>query len=124
MQIHAIEKSLAQEEAASQTAILKKELQQFAVQCNKAFIAAGLQDSAHPEVRKALEICSSHMPCRVVKKEKASPAIAKLWKEDQSVKQTTVDTKQLATSVLGEDLVATLTEDKHQPPDVSLSGCT
>lgn len=120
MQINAIEKSLAQQEAASQTASMKKELQELAVQCNEAFIAAGLQDSEHPQVRKALEMCSSHMPCRAVNKEKASPAIAQLWKDQQSVHQTTTDTKQLATSVLGEDLVATLTEDKHQPPDVSL----
>ena len=53
-QIHAIEKSLAQQETATQTATLKKELQELAAQCNKAFIVAGLKESAHPEVRKLL----------------------------------------------------------------------
>ena len=112
---------MAQQEAASQTATMKKQLQELAAQCNQAFVAAGLQDSAHPQVRKALELCSSYMTCSVANKEKASPAISNLWKDDQQkINQTTMDTKQLATSVLGEDLVATLTEDKHQPPDVSL----
>ena len=119
VQIHAIEKSLAQQETATQTATLKKELQELAAQCNKAFIVAGLKESAHPEVRKALELCSSHLTCRATNKEKALPPIAGLWKEQQSFSQTIEDKKELATSVLGEDLVATLTEDKHQLPDVS-----
>ena len=111
---------MTQQEAASQTATMKKQLQELAAQCNQAFVAAGLQDSAHPQVRKALELCSSYLQCSQ-QGESFTSNFQYLGKDDQQkVNQTTMDTKQLATSVLGEDLVATLTEDKHQPPDVSL----
>lgn len=110
---------MVQQEAATQTAVLKKELQELATQCKKAFIVAELQESAHPEIQKAIELCSSHLTHRAVNKGKAPPPIAELWNDQQSCSQTSMDIKELATSVLGEELVTTFTEDKHQPPDVS-----
>lgn len=123
MQIHEIEQSMVWQEAESKVSALKKELHVLAAECKKAFVAGGLQDSSVSQVRKALELCSSYTKCStdVMIKDKASPHIAELWKNDPGINETTTDKKQLATAVLGAGLVDTLTEDNHQPPDVSVA---
>ena len=86
-----------------------------------AFEVAGIKNSDDPKIRKAVDLCSSYLPqtarCRVT----TSTSIATLWKEQQSGSELPgpVDKKELATSILGEKLVDTLTEKNQQPPDVS-----
>ena len=101
-------------------ASLKKELLELSAECRKAFAAAGLEDSDNPQVQKALQLCSSHATNQNTGvRTKAAVAIGGLWKRDGCEEEIPVDRKELATSILGEDLVATLTEESHQPPDVS-----
>ena len=107
---------MTQQEAASQTATMKKQLQELAAQCNQAFVAAGLQDSAHPQVRKALELCSSYLQCS----QQGESFTSNFQSLEGRPTKSKPDHHGHETVGLGEDLVATLTEDKHQPPDVSL----
>ena len=109
---------MARQEEESKVTAVKKDLRVLAAECKKAFVAGGLQNSLHPQVRRAVEVCSSYTTCSTDTM-KASPHIAELWKTDVGLSEMPTDKKQLATSVLGASLVETLTEDKRQPPDVS-----
>ena len=99
-------------------ASLKKELHVLSTECWKAFAAAGLEDSDHPQIKRTLELCSSYISSSTRAKTDVC-AIGTLWKEDGHEQEAPVDKKELATSILGEDLVATLVEKNRQPPDVS-----
>ena len=118
-----IEQFLAREAAESKVTTLKKELHTLAVECNKAFQVAGLHKNSHPQIAKALELCSSHTTTTPTPQSegishgKASSRIADLWRNEIPV-QDTGDEKTLATSILGAKLVETLNEDNHQQPDV------
>ncbi len=123
LQVREIEHSLAQLRAESQVISLKKELLELSTECSKAFAAAGLENSDNPQIRKALDLCSSHVTSSHgtgVGHTKAAVAIGRLWKRDGQEQETSVDRKEMATSILGEDLVATLVEENCRPPDVSL----
>ena len=116
-----IRRKLAEEETTSKVKELSTELRVLAKECMTAFEVAGLKNSDDPKIRKAVDLCSSYLPqtarCRVT----TSTSIATLWKEQQSGSELPgpVDKKELATSILGEKLVDTLTEKNQQPPDVS-----
>ena len=78
-----------------------------------------MQCSQH-EVQEALNMCSLYLPQKTTSKLTPSLSIAELWKEQPGGSPSGNSIKELATSVLGEDLVTTFTEDLHHPPDVSL----
>ena len=122
MQVRDIEQSLAHLKAESQLASLKKDLQMLSTECRKAFVAAGLQDSDHPQVRRALELCLSHATgshSTGAGGTKTTESVGALWKKDGHDHKSTEDTKELACSILGKELVDALIEKDHQPPDVS-----
>lgn len=124
IQLWEIEQALAHERTQSQLAVAKKELEVLAKECNKAFIAAGLEESRHPQIRKALDLCASSIsPSHKVECKEVAPtsAFGEIWKRDAGSAITMdLDTKEMATSILGKNLVDTLTEADKQPPDVSM----
>lgn len=79
---------------------MKKELNVLAVECRKAFEVARLVDSIQPQIRKAVDLCSSYSPTisKLINREAASRT---LWKENKREHQMAMDKKELATSVLG-----------------------
>ena len=123
-----IEQVQAREGAESKASAMKKELHTLAVECNKAFEVAGLNKNSHPQIAKALQLCSLHTgtttpPSEVRSPRKASSSgIADLWRNEVPVRDTG-NKKALASSILGAKLVETLTEDSHQQPDVSGHNC-
>ena len=119
-----IQRCMANEEAQSQSKAKKTELKVLATECMKAFESAGLRNSNDPQIKIAVDLCSSYMPqaTRQINAPR-STSMANLWKGDTtsaSVLPCLTDKKSLGISVLGEKLVETLTEEKRQPPDVSL----
>ena len=116
-----IEQSLAREAAQSQLAAARKELHLLAAECSKAFVATGMEQNEHPQVKKALELCSSYTSRgqKPSHKDTTSSAIASLWKQSEENEEMSTDRKKLATSILGKHLVDTLVEEDRQPPDVS-----
>ena len=86
-------------------------------------MAAGLEQSEHPQVQKAMNLCSSytHPSHKTIHKSRVSSAFGELWKKDEISEDDAAlaDQKKLATAVLGESLVDTLVERDLQPPDVS-----
>lgn len=118
-----IGQAVAQEGLHSQVTALKKELKILATECSKAFAAVEMDQSQHPQVKKALELCSSYV-CpthKSVQPITASTAIGELWKKEGNMADVALpeDKTALATAVLGTSLVNTLVEKDHQPPDVS-----
>ena len=94
----------------------------LAFECTQAFKAAGIEKSSHPQVQKAINLCSSHIFTPSLKsgpKNITSSAIGTLWKRGEGNEEEITDRKELATSVLGTSLVNTLVEENHEPPDVS-----
>lgn len=117
-----IQRQLVEKEAQSQIKAVKSALGVLARECMKAFETAGVLTSDEPQIRKAIDLCSSYIPHTSRCKATApSTAIATLWKGERNAPLLPCpeDKKDLATSILGEKLVETLTEEKRQPPDVS-----
>ena len=121
-QLFEIEQTLARQGVQSQLEAAKKELKDLAKQCSMAFKAAGMMENQHPQVRKALDLCSLHSPSHKPTQQHATSSIADLWKDDAGPEAHTmpVDKKELATSILGKSLVDTLVEENREPPDVSM----
>ena len=121
-QLFEIEQTLARQRVQSQLEAAKKELKDLAKQCSMAFKAAGMMENQHPQVRKALDLCSLHSPSHKPTQQHATSSIADLWKDDAGPEVHTmpVDKKELATSILGKSLVDTLVEENREPPDVSM----
>ena len=125
-QLFEMEQALAKERALSKLDAAKKELQVLAMECRKAFEAVGMEQSQHPQVRKALNLCSSYAsPSNKPPNKCASSTVADLWRKDLGGELdndgvAAQDKKQLATSVLGESMVQTLVQENRQPPDVSV----
>lgn len=115
---------MAREGVQSQLEGVKKELQVLAGECIRAFEVARMEQSRNPQVMKAIALCSSYASPNLKPKMKpmASSAIVDLWKRDVCHEDHAVpaDKKQLATSILGQNMVDTLVEENHQPPDVRL----
>jgi hypothetical protein len=120
--VREIKKVFAQGEVQSQLTTARKELRMLALECSQAFKAAGMEKCNHTQVQKAISLCSLHAstPCRkTAPKDVTSLAIGTLWKRGEGDEEEIADRKQLATSILGMNLVNTLTEENHEPPDVS-----
>ena len=80
---------------------------------------AEVQGSDNPQIQKAIDLCTQYIP-KAGKKLTASSSISALWKKSEERRPLSHETPQsLATAVLGENLVATITEKKQSPPDVS-----
>ncbi len=117
-----IQRQLAEERTQSQVKALTSELRVLATECMKAFEAAGLQTDDHPQVSKAVKLCSAYVSQSARRKATTSSSVvAALWKEQACTSAPvppSEDMKDLATSILGEKLVDALTEKKQDPPDV------
>ncbi len=124
--VREIRRKLAEEEASSKVKAMSTELRVLAKECMTAFEVAGLKTSEDPQVRRAIDLCSSYLPQTTRLKATTSTAIATLWKQQPSDLELPgpSDKRELVTSVLGEKLVDTLTEKKQQPPDVRFGVCT
>ena len=122
--VEEIQKHISEEQVHSEVRVLANELKVLAAECLNAFESAGLLQSNEPQVCRAIELCHSYLPGKPASHNTPTgvSTISTLWKEESSQrkKQNQPATKSLATAVLGEKLVATLTEEKQQPPDVSL----
>ena len=111
-----------------QTAVQAKttEVKFLAVECLRAFKEAKVQNSDLPQVRKAIEMCLSYTPRAETSSalQRNTSAIATLWKKEKpgtsaEANDNAMDSQAIATTVLGEKLVAAIMQEKHQPPDVS-----
>ena len=118
------EASISSRRVQSQLERVKRELNILAAECNNAFLKAEMQLSQHPQIRKAMDLCSSYTASAGQKsiKDATSCAIGDLWKRDVGPENDVLpaDNKQLATCILGRSMVDTLVEEDHQPPDISI----
>ena len=114
--IEEIRKEMAHKQLYTEAKVKCNELRVLASECLKAFRAAGLENSEDVQIRKALKLCQSHLPIR----QSATSSIASLWREEelQSTNTTPLNAHSVAVAVLGEELVATVTEENQKPPDV------
>ncbi len=125
--VREIRRKLAEEEASSKVKELSTELRVLAKECMAAFEVAGMKTSDDPRVKRAVELCcSSYLPQTSRLKATTSTAIATLWKQQPSDLDLPgpSDKRELATSILGEKLVDTLSERNQQPPEVRCGVCT
>ena len=117
-----IRKQLVQEGATEQVKTLNAELKLMAQQCTEAFKVSGLMESENTNVRRAIDLCASYLGVpQASKVPKTTSSIATLWKQqvlDESEQSTSKNPSDLASSVLGEKLMDTLTEKNREPPDV------
>ena len=108
-----------EEEAQSVIQAKSKKKKVLAVECMKAFEEAGLKNSDLLQVQRAVKLCSSYIPQSSHVGEKSSSSITALWKSElPCTSKQDNDPKDLAASVLGKELVATVTQEGQQPPDV------
>ena len=121
-----IQQNRLQEEM--QTAVQAKatEVKVLAVQCLRAFKEAKMEDSVLPQVQKAIAMCLPYVPHTEIPStlQRTTGAIATLWKKEKpgtsvDVNENAMASQAVATTILGEKLVATVMQEKHQPPDVS-----
>lgn len=119
--MYEIRNALCNQAAQSQISALQKELHKLAAECTKAFTVCGLQHSSHPQLKEALKLCSSYTIAKKSDnyKSMASSTINSLWKNAETITCPSLDQKELATAVLGNNLVDTLTGTDNMPPDVS-----
>ncbi len=116
--VQSIKRKVAEERSTDQVRSLSSDLKKLASTCHKAFEVAGLINSEQEAVKDAVELCKLHLP-QPKESKKQSSAIAHLWKKPTEETHSSKDPVKLATSVLGEKLVDTLTEKNREPPDVS-----
>lgn len=99
-----------------------RQLRTLATECFKAFEVLDGQKSADPQVKKAIALCMEHAPA--VPKQAiptSTCTISSLWNAPRHREISSGETPQsMATVVLGENLVSTITEKKRTAPDVSL----
>lgn len=98
---------------------LQKELRNLASVCVNAFEKI---QSTLPEATKAMILCKQHLPkARLSRDDSLSSApLVDLWKEtcSNSGNVAPADSVELATTVLGEKIVSTITEEHKEPPHV------
>ena len=99
------------------------ELKVLAVECLRAFMEAGMENSDLPQVQKAIAMCSLYAPHTELLSHPRTNT-ANLWRKEKP--GTSTDAQEnagaphaIAATVLGEKLVATVMQENHQPPDVS-----
>lgn len=96
---------------------LKKELRTLASVCLKAFESFEVVNISDPKVKQALDLCRSYVPKSSARH--VDNPISRVWKETTSIPhQLPKDNIQLATQVLGENIVDMITEKRREPPDV------
>lgn len=110
-----------EERAEAEVKAVMMELRVLATECMKAFKAAGMEESDDPQVKKAVGLCSSYLPQTREQKQATCVTIADLWKGEkiEPAVLPSQSKRDLASSLLGQKLVDTLTEEQRQPPDVS-----
>lgn len=118
-----IQAKIVKQETVHQVKTLKKELNILAKECAKAFEVAGLSENENPHVRRAITVCSSYVWSKPGFEQRSSKSstIERLWKQQmtETDEANRTNPSNLASTILREKLVETLTEKKHQPPDVS-----
>lgn len=108
------------ETARAVSKTLHCELRTLVSTCLRAFESAGMLTSESNDVKTAIEMCSSYFTSqRRVSKANLAPT-AKAWKENSASIATAGDTTQLATDILGKQLVDTIQENHREPPHVSV----
>lgn len=116
-------KKVRDETAKSVSKVLRSELRTLASTSLKAFSSIGMLDSDHDDVIAAVKLCKSYLSASRLPKATLTSA-ARAWKEsDQPPFSSNPDKTQLATDVLGEQLVDTIKEKHRQPPHVSMFVC-
>ena len=114
-----IENSIMVDKFKNQLEDLKNELNSLAKEYTKAFMSTNLMDSDNPQVVKAVKLCSSHYSASG-KGVKSLPSFAAVWNDENGeLKSKHGDRKEHAKRVIGTDLVGTIIEENHEPPDVS-----
>lgn len=94
------------------------QLQGLATECLKAFRVMDTQKSTDPQIQKAISLCMQYT--HRTEERTVTSSIASLWKGQGSQDmQPCATPESIATKVLGESLVSTITEKKRTPPDVS-----
>ena len=100
---------------ATKVTELKKELKTLASVCLQGLTSGEMQD-----VKQAVNLCHQYVP-----KVKATPSnasttlVADLWRNSTATSNGTADKIEHATEVLGEKIVAKITENHRDPPHVS-----
>lgn len=94
------------------------QLQELATECLKAFKVMDAQKSTDPQIQRAISLCEQHNSR--AEKRRVTSSIAFLWKGQGSQDVQSGATPELiATKVLGESLVSTISENNRAAPDVS-----
>lgn len=98
---------------------LRSELFQLSKECLTAFDVAGLLKSTDAQVQKAINLCQKYTS-KGSKRHTAvtNDRLQKLWSTNKHP-HTNEDITTAATSILGKELVDSITEEHREPPDVS-----
>ena len=101
---------------------LKKELRTLASVCLKAFESYAVENISKPDIKQALD---RYVPKSSKAHEKRlDNPISCVWKGASSQDQLLpIDNIELATHILGEHVVDTITEKKRDPPHVRIGTC-
>ena len=122
--VEEIKRTKRKEEDLTAAQTKATEMKVLATECLRAFQEAGLESSDIPQVKKAISMCCLYAPSHTggISKPRATSSIHTLWNEKPGTSheemEQTVAPQALATSVLGKKLVATVTQENRQPPDV------
>ena len=115
-----IENSMIVEKCQLQIKTLRNELNLLAKECTNAFVAAGMLESEDPQITKAVKLCDSYYASNR-QKVRAFPAFVSTWKDQgDQPENDQIDQREYASLIIGKSLVETITEENHQPPDVSI----
>ena len=95
---------------------LRSELALLSKECLKAFEVTGLSSSTNTQVKTAIGLCHKHT-ASIGQQSIKNGRLHTLWsREEHHINE---DITTVATSILGKELVDTLTELHKEPPDVS-----
>lgn len=98
---------------------LKKELNMLASVCLKGFQSFEvLGNKLTPDAQKAVVLCEQYATKPKQRRIEAFTPMSDLWKSTSSRSQEPEDKVELATKVLGEKIVGTITEEHKDPPHV------
>lgn len=93
---------------------LKKELKTLASVCLQ-----GLTSGDASDIHQAVNLCHEYVP-KVKSAQPSKTIVAELWKNAASTSHCAEDKVHHATAVLGEKIVAKITEAHRDPPHVSI----
>lgn len=107
------------EESKTQTLVksLRSELALLSKECLKAFEVTGLSSSTNTQVKTAIGLCHKHT-ASIGQQSIKNDRLHTLWSREEH-HHINEDITTAATSILGKELVDTLTEVHKEPPDVS-----